>query len=110
MADGNQAPPQSGSRGGRKSVKIQVHMTDEVARGQYSNMAAVNQSQTEFVLDFMYIAPQNNQAAVLSRTIVHPMQARRLMLALQRHVALYEKRYGRIPDAPPNPADDDLLH
>ena len=91
-------------------MKINVQMTDEIARGAYSNMAAINHSLTEFVLDFMYIQPQVNKASVNARILLHPMQAKRLMMVLQQHIALFEKRFGEIQLQAPPVREEDLLH
>ncbi|MEN9796574.1 MAG: hypothetical protein RL653_270, partial [Pseudomonadota bacterium] len=38
-----------------QEVQFQVQMDDEVANGQYINLAMVNHTETEFTLDFLYV-------------------------------------------------------
>ena len=42
----------------RNDVQLQIQLDDDVAQGIYTNMAMVNNNETEFTLDFMFIQPQ----------------------------------------------------
>lgn len=79
-----------------QEVKLEIQIDDDVATGQYINMAVVNHNDSEFVLDCIYVQPQAPKAKVQSRLITSPRHAKRLLLALQNNVISYEKTYGTI--------------
>ncbi|NPC74050.1 MULTISPECIES: DUF3467 domain-containing protein [Corallococcus] len=87
MADTPTKPPE---------VQLQVQMTEEVSNGQYSNLVLTNHTDSEFVLDFLYVQPQQPLARVRSRIITSPRHAKRLLKALQENVQRYEARFGAI--------------
>ena len=47
-----------------QEVKLEIQMNDDVASGQYINMAVVNYNDSEFVIDCIYIQPQAPKAKV----------------------------------------------
>jgi hypothetical protein len=75
---------------------LQIQLDEEVALGQYANMAMVDHSDTEFTLDFIYVLPQQSRAKVHSRIITSPKHMKKLMLAMQENIARYEAKYGAI--------------
>ena len=79
-----------------QEVKLEIQMNDDVASGQYINMAVVNHNDSEFVVDCIYIQPQAPKAKVQSRLITSPRHAKRLLLTLQNNINNYEKKYGAI--------------
>jgi hypothetical protein len=79
-----------------QEVQVQIQLDDDVANGQYVNMALVNHTETEFTLDFVYVQPQQPKARVRSRIITSPKHMKRLLLAIQDNVTKYEGRYGTI--------------
>ncbi|MBN8473023.1 DUF3467 domain-containing protein [Corallococcus exiguus] len=87
MADTPTKPPE---------MQLQVQMTEEVSNGQYSNLVLTNHTDSEFVLDFLYVQPQQPLARVRSRIITSPRHAKRLLKALQENVQRYEARFGTI--------------
>ncbi len=72
-----------------------------VAAGAYANLALVNHSPTEFVLDFIQLMPGVQQAKVRSRVILAPLHAKRVMNALQQNIANYEQQFGEIKEVEP---------
>ncbi len=92
-------PPSSSPKKGR----LQIQMDDQISQGSYVNMSMVNHTETEFVLDFVFIQPMEPRAKVRSRVITNPKHAKRLMIALQDNLAKYEERFGNIELAKPNP-------
>jgi hypothetical protein len=92
MADDTQKPPE---------IQLQIQLDDDVANGRYVNMALVNHIETEFILDFIFVQPQQPRAKVLSRIITNPKHMKRLMLAIQGNVAKFESQYGPIDVADP---------
>lgn len=93
-----------------RELKLEIQMDDQVASGQYINMAVVNHNDNEFVIDCIYVQPQAPKARVQARLITSPRHAKRLLTALKNNVENYEKKYGTIelvaadnapyPDAP----------
>lgn len=76
--------------------KISIELKDEVALGVYSNLAIISHSYSEFVVDFLRLLPGVPKSSVLSRIILTPDNAKRLMLALQENIAKYESVNGYI--------------
>ena len=77
-------------------MQLQIQLDDNIANGQYANMALVNHAETEFTLDFIYVQPQQPRAKVLSRIITSPKHMKRLMLAMQDNLAKYEAKFGPV--------------
>jgi hypothetical protein len=75
---------------------LQIQLDDDVANGQYVNMAMVSMTETEFTLDFIHVQPNQPRARVRSRVILNPKHLKRLLLTLQDSVARYEERFGTI--------------
>lgn len=70
--------------------EISIELTEEVAEGVYANLAIINHSNTEFVLDFVRVVPGVPKAKVKSRIILTPENAARLHGALQENLARFE--------------------
>ena len=85
--------------------KINIQVDEEIAEGQYSNLAIINHSVSEFVVDFVNIMPGNPKSKVKSRIILTPQHAKRLAKALSDNVRKFEKAHGDIKDydQPPIP-------
>jgi hypothetical protein len=78
----------------KKSVPIKIK--DDVAGGAYANNMMVSHTREEFVMDFIYIFPQ--QGVVNARVITSPGHLKRIIRALQDNVAKYENQYGPIAE------------
>jgi len=81
-----------------KDGKLDIELPEEIAQGIYSNLAIINHSATEFVLDYVAIMPGLPKAKVKSRIILTPQHAKRLLKALAENVAKFEKKHGEIKD------------
>lgn len=94
--DGSSAPNSK-----RKKVKIEVD--EAISQGIYSNFGVVNHTDTEFVMDFIFVQPMDERAKVRSRIISSPRHAKRFLMALQDNVRRYESRFGpiEVPVGPP---------
>lgn len=79
-----------------KGNELQIELTEEIAEGIYSNLAIINHSNTEFVVDFVRIMPGVPKARVQSRIILTPHHAKRLLLALGENISRYEEAFGEI--------------
>ena len=76
--------------------ELSINIKPDVATGKYSNLAVITHSRTEFIFDFAAVLPGTPQAEVVSRVIMNPEHAKRLLLALQENVGKYESQFGRI--------------
>lgn len=85
--------------------KIDIELDDKTAEGIYSNLAVINHSVSEFVVDFISMMPGQPKAKVKSRIILTPQHAKRLVKALADNVQRFEKSHGEIKDyeQPPIP-------
>ena len=69
-----------------KKGQINIELDDKVAEGTYSNLAIINHSVSEFVVDFVSIMPGTPKSKVKSRIILTPQHAKRLAKALHENV------------------------
>lgn len=86
-----------------KAPQLQVEIDEATARGTYTNLALISHSETEFVLDFLFLQPQTPKAKVLTRVISSPVHLKRLLWALKDNLEKYEARFGPIPAGEPAP-------
>jgi len=80
--------------------KLQIQIDDAVAQGQYVNMTLVNHTETEFIIDFVFVQPMDPRAKVRSRIISSPKHAKRFLMALQDNLTRYEERFGPVEVSP----------
>ena len=97
MSDDAQSGPK------KQGVPLQLQLDETVAQGAYANLALVNHSETEFVLDFAFVVPLEPKAKIRARIISSPKHTKRVMLALQENMARYEARFGAVDPSPPLP-------
>jgi len=77
-------------------MRLQIKVTEDAARGVYANLALVHSNESEFVLDFVFAEPQRPAGQVVSRVVVNPRTAKRLMKGMQEVVRRFEERFGEI--------------
>lgn len=82
---------------------IEIELTEEVAQGNYSNLAVITHSTSEFILDFATMLPGLQKAKVKSRIILTPEHAKRLLMSLQDNITRYESAIGKIEIPAPQP-------
>ena len=85
-----------------KKEGLNIELGEDVAEGTYSNLAIINHSPSEFIVDFIQMMPGVPKAKVKSRVILTPQHAKRLMKALTDNIAKYEDQFGEISDIDPN--------
>tara|TARA_B100001113_G_scaffold345936_1_gene336169 strand:+ start:403 stop:717 length:315 start_codon:yes stop_codon:yes gene_type:complete len=86
----------------KRKEGLNIELTEEVAEGSYSNLAIINHSPSEFVVDFIQMMPGIKKAKVKSRVILTPQHAKRLMKALVDNLTKYENQHGEIKDVDPS--------
>jgi len=86
----------------KKKEGLNIELSEEIAEGNYSNLAIINHSPSEFVVDFIQMMPGVPKAKVKSRIILTPQHAKRLMKALNENVSKFEDQHGEIQDLDPS--------
>ena len=82
----------------KKKDGLNIELSEEVAEGSYSNLAIINHSNSEFVVDFVRMMPGVPKAKVKSRIVLTPQHAKRLLRALNDNIAKFESMHGEIKD------------
>lgn len=106
MSDEKKDSPIRGNEKGNKDHKqINIELDEATAQGTYSNLAIINHSVSEFVVDFVNIMPGAPKSKVRSRIILTPQHAKRLLNALGENIKRFENAHGEIRDyeTPPIP-------
>ncbi|MDE1191985.1 MAG: DUF3467 domain-containing protein [Arachidicoccus sp.] len=78
--------------------QLNIEISEEVAEGNYANLAIITHSHAEFIVDFINVMPGVPKSKVKSRIILTPMHAKRLMKALTENIDRYESENGDIRD------------
>ena len=105
-------PKKNNSKNGEmKNAKpqnqINIEVPAEIADGIYSNLAVINHSVSEFVVDFINIMPGVPKAQVKARIILTPQHAKKFLRALEENIRRFEATHGSIkeynepPQGPP---------
>ena len=76
--------------------QINIELSEEVAEGEYANLAMIAHSNSEFVIDFIRLMPGVPKAKVKSRIVITPEHAKRLLGALSDNISIYEAVHGPI--------------
>ena len=76
--------------------KLNIAIDETVANGVYSNLAIINHSTSEFIVDFITVMPGAPKAKVTSRVILTPEHAKRFKKALEDNIMRYENSNGEI--------------
>lgn len=92
-----------------KKREIDIELDENVAQGNYANLAIISHSTSEFVIDFAALMPGVPKAKVRNRIILSPEHAKRLLMSLQDNITRYETNVGRIeiPEPANREAADD---
>ncbi|MCC7521522.1 MAG: DUF3467 domain-containing protein [Flavobacteriaceae bacterium] len=81
-----------------KDAQLNIELPEDIADGIYSNLAIINHSVSEFVVDFISIMPGKPKAKVKSRIVLTPQHAKRFMKALADNIKKFEQANGEIND------------
>ena len=79
-----------------KDQKINIELDEKTAEGTYSNLALINHSVSEFIVDFIALMPGAPKAKVKSRIILTPEHAKRLHKALGDNIQRFEQANWKI--------------
>src|SRR6202142_4772990 len=78
--------------------QLNIELSDQMAEGEYANLAIITHSHAEFVIDFVNVMPGTPKSKVKSRIILTPQHAKRFMKALVENVGRFEAANGKIQD------------
>ena len=78
--------------------QINIDLPEDIAEGIYANLAIIQHSRSEFVVDFIKMLPGIPKAKVKSRIILTPQHAKQLARALQDNLKKYESMHGTIKE------------
>jgi hypothetical protein len=79
-----------------KENQINIELSEEIAEGEYANLAMIAHSSSEFVIDFIRLMPGIPKAKVKSRIVITPEHAKRLLAALGDNIRRFEESFGEI--------------
>lgn len=88
-----------------KEGQLNIELDEKIADGTYSNLAIINHSVSEFIVDFITVMPGAPKAKVKSRIILTPEHAKRFTKALAENIKRFEAANGKIkePEEAPIP-------
>ena len=75
--------------------QINIELSEEMAEGNYSNLAIITHSNAEFVVDFVQIMPGVPKAKVKSRILLTHAA---FLKALNENVRKFESLHGQIKE------------
>jgi hypothetical protein len=78
--------------------QLNIEISEEIAEGQYANLAIITHSHAEFVIDFVNVMPGTPKSKVKSRIIMTPQHTKRFMKALIENISRFEDANGDITD------------
>lgn len=78
--------------------QLNIEISEEIAEGEYANLAIITHSHAEFVIDFVNVMPGTPKSRVKSRIILTPQHAKRFMKALIENIDRFEESNGDIKD------------
>ena len=79
-----------------KENQINIELSEEIAEGEYANLAMIAHSNSEFVIDFIRLMPGIPKAKVKSRIVITPEHAKRFLAALADNINRFEASFGEI--------------
>ncbi len=80
--------------------QLNIEISEEIAEGQYANLAIITHSHAEFVIDFVNVMPGTPKSKVKSRIIFTPQRPCEaiFMKALTENLGRFEAANGKIQD------------
>ncbi len=81
-----------------KEIKrdVEVDLSEQIAQGNYANLAIISHSPTEFIIDFAAMLPGMQKPKVNNRVILTPEHAKRFCQSLLENLERYENNFGSI--------------
>jgi len=85
-------PPQARPQG----PNIQIEIPEKESEGIYANLAFIQHSPSEVVIDFARVLPNVPKSKVYARIVMTPYNAKALLNALEENLKRYETQFGPI--------------
>ncbi|MBS1949055.1 MAG: DUF3467 domain-containing protein [Bacteroidetes bacterium] len=82
----------------QQTNQLNIELSEDMAEGEYANLAIITHSHAEFVIDFVNVMPGTPKSKVKSRIIFTPQHAKRFMKALNENIARFETANGKIQE------------
>jgi len=79
-----------------KMSRVKIQADETLSAGVYSNLALVHQTDSEMVLDFLFLHPQQPKATLRSRVVTSPRHIKRLINVLTEQMDRYERLHGEV--------------
>ncbi len=79
-----------------RKPELRVDIDEGTAKGLYSNAATVAHSETEFVMDFLFLQTGAPKTKVHRRIVSRPKHTKRFWAALKENIRQFEKKFGPI--------------
>lgn len=76
--------------------EIKIKVNDEQLKGAYANFMRVVHQRGEFVMDFAHIIPPTG--IVTARVVTSPAHLKQIIKALEKNLADYEKKFGKVEE------------
>ena len=97
-------PPNTPNPAGQRRIQFELPST---LNATYANGVVISQTQSEIVMDFVQIMPNDPRARVQSRVVMTPANAKLFLRALQTNLERFEAMQGEIqvPQQPTSLAD-----
>ena len=86
----NSNPPQPA-----QPTRISIDLPKEL-KAVYANVAFINFTPAEMVIDFAQVLPRTPRGALTARVIMSPIHAKLLHAALGQNLANFERQFGEI--------------
>ena len=96
---------------GGEQMQLELQLSEDTETN-YSNLAVITHTASEVILDFAAILPGLPKPKIVSRVILTPDHAKRLLGALQQNIQRYEEQFGTIippGSKPPDDPDDNIF-
>ena len=78
-----------------KHTRITIDLPKEL-KAVYANVAFINYTPAELVLDFAQVLPRTPRGTLTARVIMSPIHAKLLHAALGQNLANFERQFGEI--------------
>lgn len=80
------------------NMNIEIKVDEHDAVGRFSNFANITHTPEEFIVDFLFVnpVPPPGFGKLMSRVVMTPGHAKRILAALAENVRNYEEHFGAI--------------
>ncbi len=80
---------------GNKPTRINIELPNDL-EAIYANLALLNHSPSEIIIDFAQVLPNRKSSKIQSRVVMTPINAKLLLRALAENLQRFEAQYGTI--------------